>query len=645
MSDTNPFMEPTREQNPFMEPSRNAPEGQQGVNPNQPMGQQGVEANRPPVGPNELPQSSVKTPEGMNQLDSASKTLNDKLDIFNRGFERMALGGLQLLNRGIRETAGRLPLVGNAIVQDSLALDQQLAASNQRGEQRYNEAYARTPSPLTSLAGSIGGSVVATAPLIAASSPTALGTIGIGAAGGAAAGFMDYSAADKERVTKAALGGAFGGIATGAFLGASSLVRSIGGDKGTSSAIEKMFKPKEAAVKDIAASIKTDAGDDAAAALAKVKDIQAEGTMGRTPGEAIPGTVTRANELSIIANDAEKAQVSKVAQTSQNYVKKQIYDSIDKMAPPEVKGIQKQAFANMEKEFIDTTGKLTDAPPATADAATVPEFIKNNTTLMEKYVDVVKAKSETWKNLPEGSVAKLHKIKDLIDDDLYKAEPNAAGIITKELSPDKKLALEEAKAQIEPILKQSSSYVEAMAATQKLKLKDYYSQLISKKDPKAGQGGELSVDELYQALFKGTGRKQMFLRDVASTGGDPVQAEKMLGLVDSLRQSPLMRVLKRVNSGESVSAVYGKDVGAIQRIVSKLTMNQYRKALLDVTLSGDKWADDVARVLEAPTGVPQTTAFFKLIGEVAGKSAVNAASAGLGKQVERRNSMYGINPQ
>lgn len=574
-----------------------------------------------------------------------NSTFMDKVEIMNRGFQRTALGGLQLINRGLRETVGRL---SPALTEDSRAFDQQLAASNQRGEQRYQEAYARTPSPITSMAGQLGGSIIGTVPATIAGGPGAAAAVGRGVASGALAGLEDYSASDSERLTKTAVGGLAGGALTGAAVGISALGKTLFPSIGVSSFVQKVFSPKKAAIQDIAGNIKADAGNDAAAALAKVNRVRAEGIQGRTPGEAIPGPITRAHELSAVADDIDKAAVAKVATTSQNYGKKEIYKAIANMATPQTKALQKDSFKAMAQEYIDNSGKLTTAAPTIEKRSVlgevggtekyIPDVIKSNKILSQKYNNVMNAESSAVRNLPDNSVAKLHKIKDAIDADLYNAEPNKAGVIAKVISPDKKNALIEAKSQLTSLLEQSPSYNAAMAATQKIKTQEWYEAAIRGKAVKAGQGGKLSVDELHQALFNSTAQKQKFIKDVAATGGDPEQAQKVLQLSDSLRQSPLMRVMKRMNSGESVVSVYGRDAGMIQNLVSKLTLDKYRKALLDVTLSGDKWADDISKVLSAKEGASQAKKYFELMLKAAGTGAVGAVSKSVA-------SKYGVEGQ
>lgn len=620
-------------------------QGPSGSSMSQPSGMAGTLSSfLDPVG------AIARDPQGAAQSSSG---FMDKVEIMNRGFQRVALGGLQLLNRGVRETAGRF---SDSINQDSLALDRRIDASNQRGEQRYQDAYARTPSLTADIIGKVGGAVLGTAPLMG-SGGGALATIGRGIAGGVLGGAEDYSANDKERMGKMAMGGALGGALSGAAVGISAAGQSLFPSIGTSSFVKKMFQPKAAAIQDRASDIVTDAGDDVGAALAKVRKVQAEGTMGRTPGEAIPGVVTRAHELSSVADDIDKAAVSKVAQASQNYGKKEIYSAIARMATPKVKTLQNDSFKAMEEEFVSPEGVLSNTPSKVAVEKTspivsssgapiktlemtdkyIPEIIKDDKILTSNFKKVMAAQSEKWNNLPSNSVAKLHKVKDLIDDELYKAEPNKAGVITKEISPDRENALIEAKNKLTRTLEQSPSYNAAMAATQKIKTQEWYEAAVRSKAVKAGQGGKLSVDELHQALFNTTAQKQKFIRDVAATGGNPEQAQKVLQLSDSLRQSPTMRILKRMNDGESIVAVYGKDVGVIQKFISKLTVDKYRKALLDVTLSGDQWADDIAKVLSTKGEIPKAKEFYKMILKVSGQGAATAATT---EQARKMN--YGV---
>ncbi len=142
---------------------------------------------------------------------------NDKLDQFNRGFEKYAIGGLQVINGMYRATAGNLPVIGNIISKDSLALDEKLKNYNQESQANYDAAKQRHPAPIISTLGNIGGATLASAPGIMAATTAGpasmLEMVGQGVAGGLTSGLMDQADNNTERT----INGISGGL-TGAFI-------------------------------------------------------------------------------------------------------------------------------------------------------------------------------------------------------------------------------------------------------------------------------------------------------------------------------------------------------------------------------------------------------------------------------------------
>lgn len=570
-----------------------------------------------------LPKVDPQVPQQVEQQQQPSQgilgqTFEDKLEIFNRGFERYALGGLQLMSAGVRNTVGNLPGVGDAVTRGTEAFDAKLQQQNDASQQSYNQAYARTPSPVVDFLGNVGGATVASAPALMATTTagpaSALRMVGQGVASGVAAGATDYSESTGERATKAAIGGAVGGAIPAGLYGSQAVLERFIPGNSISGFIKKFLFPVEAAKQDIAQAVVLDSANNVDDALARVLAAKKSGTGGATPAEMLstnPKSQIRATEAGIKVGDADKGAVAESIIGRTNQAKQQIYDNIASLNTPEIQAAQTEGFAKMAQDFVAPDGAmLKGAAPESLNY--VPDVIKNNTVLSDTLKAVQEANVPGWGDLPANSVAQLHKVKDVIDDQLMKATPNKqTGAIAKamKLIPEKELKA--AKAQLVSVLEQSDGYNEAMAATNLIKRNQYYNEMIDATKAKAGSGGELTLEQLTDAVIPNVLRQKEFVKDVVKAGGDVKQVEKLVEVAESLKGSPLWNVLK----GGAVKDTYSgaNKLGIVQQFVSDLTMDRYFKAMLDVTLSGDKWADDIAKVLSAKAGEQQQKGFMGLI--------------------------------
>lgn len=600
--------------------------------------------------------------------DATEQTFQDKLAIFNRGSERYAIGGLQLASSGVRNTLGRLPGIGGSVTSATQGFDQKLSDINNQSEQEYQEAYARTPSPFTAMAGSIAGATTATAGTAGAlmgSGPVGWGRlIAQGAAAGGSAGLQDVSDTTQERLIKGGTGALVGATTAAAVKGVSTVLEHIFTKVGISSAVDKLFHPKKAAVEDLAHAIKQDsmpAGAakspdmDKLASQAALRDVQAvQGkTLGRTPAEALGGESVRMAESRIPVSPEDQLNIAASYRTGQDMGKRGLTDAIDQMAPAGTREAKASAFEGMKSQFVSPDGQLSSRP-----SSVVPEVVQSNPILMEKYGILQNAQSKAFRDLPPNSVAQLHKVKSLIDKDLKAAKPNPQGITARPLDDDTILALKEAKDQLTPVLKQSPEYNTAMEASQKLTVQKHYKNLIADKISKAGQKGDLSEEDMFSAIFAkksntignqadvpaGKLRPKTeveFLKDVERTGGDPEKAAELIRIADNLRGSPSLKLLKQGVDNSEVPKVAGRDIGVAQRIANATFLKRYYKAVLEVNLSGDKWADNVANVLAQPKGKAQEASYIEMIAKVMGKGTLSSATTEIGKTVAGSENFKG----
>lgn len=595
-------------------------------------------------------------------------SFNDKLDVLNRGFERFALGGLQLSNSLYRNTIGRLPgAVGKYATNLSNEYDKDITKYNNQQEANYQAAYDRHPAPIVDFLGRAGGATIAGLPAALATTSAGAASvpaiIGQATATGAEAGLTDYSDSTKERLTKGAIGGAASGVFGGAILAGSALAHVLVPRMGSSSFVQKVFNPEAAAKADIAQSVLLDSGNDISSAITKVESAAPQAAKGMTPGEALGGPSTRSNEAAITVDDLSKGPAAASIIPRTEVTKQQIYDTINKMATPEVQATKEKAFKQMAAEYITPEGKISSSPitvttpgPASnlLDASGtplpgksletnyIPEVLNSNQVLQKKFADIKNTDSPHYTDLPDGSIGQLHKVEQSIKEDLFKSRPNpVTGQVVKDLKGTKQAELMHAQDLIKPILQSSPSYNEAMAATSKIKIQEHYLDLLNAKKAAPGQQGDLTLEQMFDATMPQKMLQNKFLKDVVATDGDPQAAAGLIRVADSLRKSPLLKVLANTKNGENTTSIAGRDLGVVQKFVSNLTLDRYYRAMLNVTLSGDKWVPEISQVLQKKAGEAQQIGFLKLLTKAASMAApkvLNAATTEMGRFITGDNN-------
>lgn len=608
--------------NPFLMPEDNKAAPQTPSNPFlMPEGQQ-VD-NKPAQEQNIV---NANTGQTEPSFDQAQQTFADKLDIFNRGFERYAIGGLQLINAATRSTVGKLPIIGEGVTNATQAYDTKLNAQNQASEAQYQSAYARTPSPITDALGRIGGATIASAPALFATPTSLPGAIAQGAAASGMAGTVEYAEDAKQRAAHAIGAAALGGGATVAFSGAASILNALGGQLGASSFVKKMFSPKAAAKEDVANAVKLDyvSEDDALNALSNVTDnsLSLGDQLGK--GQSKLGKV-RELQSSIKLGEAEKDVVSQNILGATQKAKQDVLNTVGNMSSPEKQILETQAFDSMKKQFIGIDGKLSKEIP---ESNYLLKTIKDNKILSKKYKEIVNTNTPEFGQLPKNSIAQLHKMEQLIKEDIYNSTPNSLGQVIKPLSGTKLSELKQAQNEIRPILEQSNAYKEAMELSANRKTQEYYLNKLGIKKSLMGSKGDLSVEQIYDSIIPQKFLQKKFIKDVIKTGGDPEQATQIVKTIESLRGSPMWTVLK----GDSESKIHlaSGPIGAVQNFLSNLTLGRYHKALLDVMLNGVKYSPEISKIIKAK-GVNKQAELLNLLGNVMKTTATTEVGTNVGE--------------
>lgn len=580
---------------------------------------------------------------GQGESSQGSSTFMDGISAFNRQFERLALGSMQLMSNFLPESVNQSVERVRKLGYGGLVVGQ-------------NEAdLAAKRSPIASGVGTVAGAIGAGTAYgamgttlggaaLGAASPAASAALGeasaahpiltgaaSGTASGAGIGALDEADSGTQRMEKTALGGAAGAVLGAALPVGRSIKHWVTDSPGQSSISSKLFTPDKAALKDVAATVGSEVGNNPAAIQQAVQSGKSLG-VNVTPGEAFPesqGVVERVLKPSDqMKNEIIRPQYTeKVAQT-----KDAIVNTISKMAPEDAKQQVDGLFQSLNKQYITPNGAVSTE----AAEAGVPDIVKNTPVLAQKYQELLKAQSDKIKGLPTNSVSFMDQMRKSIDDDLY----NNKNYLNPDrpLSIDDRAALQEARVKLQSTLNQSPEYVAAMDIARKANIQSTYKKLIESQSFKAGRGNDLGLDEYRAALFKTKEKQDKFISDVITTGGDPEQAKSVIDLTDKLAKSPLKNILNVASKGDpDYQRLYGKDVGIVQSAVNKVMNARYYNSLLNLTMD-PKWSDKVAEVLAQKGTTKKLNKFVQLIKDVSDTGAVQtgavgATSSGFGNQL------------
>jgi hypothetical protein len=574
------------------------------------------------------------------ETKQAGSLWNDRLTQFNHGFETYAVGGLDLLNSALKKTVGRIPgAIGETVTEASNTFGQNLQSVKQENKADYIAAQARHNAPGWDFAGKVGGSIAAAVPAIMATTTagpaSAANMIGQGVASGAFTGFVDEADSLSDRIGHALTGGLLGGAFGGAVPLAKTVSKLLGSgaeSTGAKSFVEKMVNPQKSAVSELANNLKLDAAGSTDEALSNVAKAQSSGMKGMTPGEfSGPNSLTGKAEANIQIPDAMRNQVAQSVIGRADEAKQSIYNVVDSMGTPEIKAAKESGFKAFPNQFITPDNAVSTAPIQGA----VPTVVSNNPTL-STLLDKVK-NTNKWKDLPENSIEQLHKVKELIDDKMFRATPNkTTKVVVSPLASNVMADLSQARDELTSVLTQSPDYVKAMAASSNLAKKAEYEELIGTIKNKKGT----TLENMTDKLFSNDLQANDFIEASIKAGHKPQEITQLLDVAKSLNNAPFRKAL------ENEVAPTNLDSGLFntaKNFIKDMTLKNYYKALTEISISGpEKWGPKIAEVLKAEKGAPQQLKYMGLIREAAGKTDKLTRKIFEKASEANRKSFYGV---
>jgi hypothetical protein len=226
--------------------------------------------------------------------------------------------------------------------------------------------------------------------------------------------------------------------------------------------------------------------------------------------------------------------------------------------------------------------------------------IKDNPILSAHLDDI---NTSSLKNLPDNSFVKVDALKKSLDEKLWN-DSNPFVDPTKKMPFYERNDLKAARDDLLDSLKvydNNPKYVQARELSQQITAQGKYLEILNKKVPGANQGGKLSIEDTYNALFNNEQKQAAFLRDVKATGGNVQDVKDFMTLSGQVSKSPLVKQIGRQPGDNPDVMLAGRVAKIVQTWTAKTFLERYDKAYLALTLGGEHTRDIIKNILQPKT--------------------------------------------
>lgn len=358
--------------------------------------------------------------------------------------------------------------------------------------------------------------------------------------------------------------------------------------------IRNLVKPSSAAEKALekAGSI-VDRG-----ALRSAKEAEKMGTF-LTPGEATGNPLLAAKESKKYITSELQGTLGKKITARDTAIRKGLQETLD--------SVVKEGPEKIATKADDLYSAASSVQLKRAGI----EAIENDPIIAKTITKMEKDPGFGLQNYTKGTVGYYNEVKKHLDD-LLKYKGGEASAIGGSESVSRLVS--QAKSKMVRVLDEASpEYQAARALSRKLKVREKYLEAI---DDIARKGGssEPSISQIYTQLFGTKAKEQGFLRDIKATGGDSVQAKRVINVMNKIKGSTLDRLLKQTTD----SALRASKSGLAETAIGK-AMSYKNNAFFEL-MTNPKWAKDVAQLHKMPKSM-QAARFSTLLqkaGVVAG---------------------------
>lgn len=238
--------------------------------------------------------------------------------------------------------------------------------------------------------------------------------------------------------------------------------------------------------------------------------------------------------------------------------------------------------------------------------------------------------------LPDTNAAKLAYIDRQIGGDLSKNTPSLTQNSTRNLRPDERIALNQAQSALRSVMDNSTSgqYTPlvdlAKRNIQRNQLAETLNNAVKgQRNMKPDGTMETSIESLYNNLWKTPEQQDKFIDIVKKAGADPQVAQDIMYTANHAINTPIQKIL----SGTRVAAETNKDsedkLGIIKQAWNSLTTNDYKNALLKLSLGGAPAQAKIIAAMHGKSLGDKIVALNQALGDISGKAVVNAGVNGI----------------
>lgn len=568
--------------------------------------------------------SQQQTPDGQglaanvsNEINNVGDSFDSMMESFNRQFGQMAENSLIW--------GSKLVGAGNSAF-----------ANNVRAIQGRDQASADSLAeqhPIAAGIGSFAGNAAKYLPMTVATGGMSLpAQIGLNAAGTAAMGALetDPNASAADLIGNTIGGGLMGagGTVIGSAVGSglSKLAQTEPVQK-AASMFQRLLNPKAAAAQTAANEI----------------GYIDKGILG------IQDNMKNANDVGVNltwpeASGSESALNLMKNTAIPNPILKGKLMAMDQNREADVKGILDKTIADITPEGTDSAvlnrNDLYDKlKNFSINKTNLNDAIDDN-PLLAKYItnaDNNKAWPKEISDLPSNNAFKVNEIRRLIGQD----------ITNNKFDSTELMGANKAKTALTDILNNSEAKDTFNNATAKAKQVIFQKQINDKlatvdNSPGAQEG---SLNQVYNKLWNNPKDKTKFLDMVSQTGGDSNKAEKLINVINSIRNDKFHKLANKEIGVSSISA-YTNKFEAAKEVFNKLGAGRYNKELLELLTNTSGWDKDITKLLAARNRSYGAKAlmFKSVLGKVGSflKSAPGKAAA-IGTIDDNTNSLNSDN--
>ena len=574
------------------------------------------------------------------------------VDGLNRQFEKMAIGTMQLASylvpnsQQFRDKLSQINQqgAGNGLIVGAEQADRSFqqhpvayGAGAVLGLAGSAYAYGAPAAALGKTAiGSAAPRLLEKGAVYAAEHP-ALARTAVGAASGAGYGAVTPADSLGERATNTAIGAGMGAVASNiipTLKAGKDLI--IDSDNYASNFLSRIFNPKQAAVKDVAARASTQLTRDATNIDDSLQSFSVL-DMQPTPAQAFGSPALQGVEDKAAKGVAGASKYGLFNESQLNQWRSKAASVIDSMADDEVKKTASELYPKLVGNSItDDSFSLLQQNPTIAKYLEKVNTPGSGVTLKNSAGEKINIF-----DLPNNDTGKLDYVKQLIDHDLksvYKGN-------TKALDKNDIDTLMVAKNSILDTIdsQYGEIYTPARIASQKVNIQKEYNEILSKVPNIQGkkvstEGGNSfnNIPAVNRALWGNDQKIAQFLDDVKTTGGDIETAKAVIDVANKISATNIDKILKANDSKfmEYLDA-QGANANIAQRFFKTLGERGYQKAMLDITTSGSKWVPLIRQeIINQASEKDKQLGLFKLLYEASKPYIINKGASDIGTGVK-----------